>query len=626
MKWQCCALAGLLMGALELHSADTLTLKTERAPSPNGPWTTIQPSQGLQDGNGNPVVTAGQPEEIFRTRIERRAGDPAFDPVAISQIPSNLVQLAEDHLAQFTSPLGTNGLPIDPELWYGVKLAPQARPVYELNVANGLSPAYWEFQLFPTNPGPPAPQGRFVPGQPVRTNSQSGYILVSATEADSPIAEFATQGSSPLERLAQGAGTPAFKAIRFSSTFYTAEDGAGNVLASLGSQPFKPTIATADIPTQTFTFTGDDQTGLSNRTTFSGRITATGYQNYQEFRQDYVRNPLYQYFLKQRQARARTRWSMLRGVTEFPQVVVHVGQTINYTNRNAVRSAKLVSEDPIARVSTDLRTPNLVLITGVEVGTGTILLTDTTGTSSLTLSVVSSLRPAGDIFIPGWRTKKIYYAGTWDMQPKFYQLQRDEFCDYVGCGPVAWGMLLAWFEVNRQIPGAFGSPTAWDAGLTMNEYNKTYIDTWRLLHTLCGTWCVPFSDAGATWPWDMDDGALGYLLVPRTMGMINVNWASQWNFWSTGSYGMNCRDAIKKGYPAVVGLGWLWHYALAYGVAYQQFEGSPGVYLMDRRILKCNMGWGPDQPPQWYDLDDTFYGCDFHIYLGPLAGNYPPLK
>jgi hypothetical protein len=549
-------------------------------------------------------------------------------PWGVAKVPTNIVNFALDHIKQFTSPLGTNGLPTDPELWHGVKLAPDARPIYELAIGNGATPAYYEFKVVVAAPITFRSKGGFIGRQssPLAVaDTQYGYILVSASEDDSPVVEFSTQGRRPSDQLADRAGTTEFKAFRFGSTFYTAEDGAGNILASYGSQPYK-VDKLPDASQAQFTDAGDSETGGTNRMT-APKPTVVPFQSYEEFRNDYVNHPVFQQMRTQRVTRARARWGIERGITLFPQVVVRVGATISETNRAAIRSVSLVSEDSdLARVSFNARNPNVVTITGGQVGTGTIVIIDTTGTNHLTLSVVAPIRPSGDPFMPGWRTKKVYYAGTWDQQPKFYQLKRDEWCPYVGCGPVAWGMLFAWFEVNKQIPGAFGDPFAFDVGLTMDEYAKSYIDTWRSLHNFCDTMCFAVSDAGATLPGDMIDGGFNYLFFPKTMGLIKYNYAYQWNFWSSGTYAMDCRDAVANGYPAVVGLGWLWHYALAYGVAYQEFELAPGVFAMSRRILKCNMGFGAGEGPRWYDMDDTFLGARIHVMKGPLADSFPPLN
>jgi hypothetical protein len=43
------------------------------------------------------------------------------------------------------------------------------------------------------------------------------------------------------------------------------------------------------------------------------------------------------------------------------------------------------------------------------------------------------------------------------------------------------------------------------------------------------------------------------------------------------------RTSIKNGRPAIVGLGWLWHYALAYDYRYQEYKVTPNVVVARRR-------------------------------------------
>ena len=123
------------------------------------------------------------------------------------------------------------------------------------------------------------------------------------------------------------------------------------------------------------------------------------------------------------------------------------------------------------------------------------------------------------------------------------------------------------------------------------------------------------------------DGAAGYTMTPMILGLIKRSYHMEYDLAESGvaEHGLLCRDAIVKGYPAVVGLGWLWHYALAYGVKYQEFELLPGYFSESRRILKCNMGWAGSKP-KWYDLNSTFFGADFKISKGPLADLYPPFN
>jgi hypothetical protein len=621
MKWLLSLLAGMLVAVCELQSADTLVIRTEKGASPLGPWTAVQPAQASRDTNGNPIVPAGQQQEYFRLQLERIAGNPAFDAVPLSALSKEIVQIAEDRIAQFTSPTGTNGLPTDSEMWFGAKLASSARPIYESTILEGNSPAYWEFKVIASQAVSARSKGGFINTRPLITSTDRGYIIVSTTQDDFPVVEFATEGRSPLDWLTERAGTAAFKAFRFGGAFYTAENADGSVLAQYGTEPFQPVgVAITDL-TKVIDFTGDDELGEQTRMAFP-KMVAVNFDNYSQFKLNYRQNPVFQHLLSRRVNRARAHWALERGKTAFEHVSVRVGFSLSETNRSIIRSVRLISENPeLARVNVNLLNRSALTITGTQVGTGEIEVIDAAGTHYLTLSVMPAIRPSSASFTPGWRDKITAYAGSWDTQPKFFQLSLDEFCPYVGCGPVAWGMLFAWFEVNKGIPAAFGDWLTMDATLNMDNGNNSHIQVWRSLHELCDVMCFATTDAGATWPGDMFDGALDYTSIQVLAKLLKRKYHMEYDLTESGlaEHGLLCRDAIKKGYPAVVGLGWLWHYALAYGYKYQEFEGAPGVFIGSRRILKCNMGWGPNEAPRWYDLNDTFFGADFKLSKGSLS-------
>lgn len=604
--------------AWSLHSADTLVIQTEKAASPSGPWTPLQPNQTARDAQGNLLLPGGQPQEYFRTRIDRIPAGGEFDPVPLARVPSQVLKMAEDHLRQFTSPVNTNGTPEDPELWHNAQLGPVARPIYELTILEGRLPAYWEFKVVAADPVPLRGKGGLVITRTAAITPDLGYMIVSATEEDSPVVEFATEGRSPIDLLEERAKISGFKALRYGGSFYAAEDAAGRLLAQLGTEPYRPVNIPLNELAKVITFTGDDARNLDSRMPLPA-FKMINYRDYSELRQDYRENPIFQHLLKRRQVQSRAQWGMERGVSLLPQITVNVRASITYTNRSLIRSIQWMGEvDGIARMTINPTNRLLLSITGLETGAGTIKIEDAGGVHYLMLTVRSLLRPLSAGFVPGWKTKKTAYAGNWEMQPKFFQLNRSEFCNLVGCGPVAWGMLFAWFEVNKGIPGAFGNMTTLDATLSMNNNNNTHLNVWRELHELCDVICDPFSDAGATWPGDMMEGGLGYTSIRALVKLINRSWHMEYDLTESGvaEHGLLCRDAILNGYPAVVGLGWLWHYALAYGYKYQEYEVAPGVSIGYRRILKCNMGWGPNEAPRWYNLNDTFFGANFRITKG----------
>ncbi|HZM30816.1 MAG TPA: hypothetical protein VFB77_10035 [Acidimicrobiales bacterium] len=122
-----------------------------------------------------------------------------------------------------------------------------------------------------------------------------------------------------------------------------------------------------------------------------------------------------------------------------------------------------------------------------------------------------------------------------------------------------------------------------------------------------GTFCI--GDSGATFPWDMVDG-WRYL-----SGRSGTSLRAGWN-----SLGIHqdwlrdrARDSIKyRGTPAVIGTGWLSHYPMAYGYAYQErtvrycviFCWTDTVY---DRWFYVNQGWG-GSGNEWVSASTWFAG------------------
>ena len=179
-------------------------------------------------------------------------------------------------------------------------------------------------------------------------------------------------------------------------------------------------------------------------------------------------------------------------------------------------------------------------------------------------------------------------------------------------------MLLAWFDREWNVEYAFRGEGAGDppSDTVSTSSRVKAFGAFDELHELCDVICA--GGSGATWPTDMTDGIKGYTYGPRLLNQIGRKWRinSITGTWPEAG-ALRSRDAIKDGYPSVVGLGYFWHYVLAYGYAYETIDmGVPG-YTVTKRYLKCNMGWGPNVSPRWYNLGDTFYSADFKVWRGP---------
>jgi len=191
-----------------------------------------------------------------------------------------------------------------------------------------------------------------------------------------------------------------------------------------------------------------------------------------------------------------------------------------------------------------------------------------------------------------------YYwtTGSGAEQPAYYQFLNGN-C-FVGCGPVAWAMLFCWGDYQAENGNAYwagrtglyrlnGGRGANDvAPLTQTTGVENVI---REINGQVDTFCIFAS--GATYPSDMDE-AYEYL-----SGRTNTTLQDEFNGAGFPETRLrdNARDSIKyNDTPAVIGVGWLTHYPLAYGYAYQ--ERIVNVLFWETvvydRCFYLNQGWG----------------------------------
>ncbi len=196
----------------------------------------------------------------------------------------------------------------------------------------------------------------------------------------------------------------------------------------------------------------------------------------------------------------------------------------------------------------------------------------------------------------------INWANTGDKQ-RCYDQYTYGGC-YVGCGPVAWMMLFGWVDLMSSplggnaygrwctyhsggVPG--GSCTANPAGIAPASNDASVNTAINNIHNRVSTFCILSS--GATFPWDMPD-ASGYL---REMG-TGLGTTVSWNSVGWHDHDLTRRAAeeiVWRGRPAIIGTGWLSHYPLAFGYAWQSRPGSwyePDVVYDESFYI--NTGWG----------------------------------
>jgi hypothetical protein len=185
----------------------------------------------------------------------------------------------------------------------------------------------------------------------------------------------------------------------------------------------------------------------------------------------------------------------------------------------------------------------------------------------------------------------------------------------VGCGPVAWAILLGHWDRERNVPAAFyrnipGDFTISDAPFKVADKPTHMHAVYDSLHDYCDVICSSTSSAGATAPGDMIEGGATYLWLPKIFGYLGYSYSWAWDLtdpdWNEPSN--RIRKSIKNGRPAIVGLGWLWHYGVAYKYRYQEFMVAPNVVVLKRRWFAVNEGWGKNKGA-WYSGGDTFLGA-----------------
>ena len=124
-------------------------------------------------------------------RFVRSTLSPTVDPLPasrftpVSSLSPDVLAAAQQHLLNFgPAPGAPPGS--DAGEWSNVQIAPTVALVFDPLYQNGGQPAYAELKVV-------------AAGQP--NGPAQGYMLVSLTDDDSPIVEFATRGDTKTERI-----------------------------------------------------------------------------------------------------------------------------------------------------------------------------------------------------------------------------------------------------------------------------------------------------------------------------------------------------------------------------------------------------------------------------------------
>ncbi len=623
-----------------------VVVSLETAPAATGPWTFLPADDATVSPDGRLVASAPFTNGFIRVQMERPDRDAAHPHLPLADVPVDAVDRARRLLADLLLPAEDGELDEEAAAWDGAELGPNVLPFFDPTFDGGNSPAAYEFKVI----GPEAPSGTigFLAGPPAApAGRERGFILVSMDEFDAPVPSFGMRGPTPGELLLRlSRSHRGGKLWRFGPAFLTLEDPAGNLLAHLGTQPFK--LPASLLAQRGTTFSGEfdsDRDVAEPPDRWGGdRVVPEEYRSYEEFKADYVTNPVLQALRENRRMRNRADWEIERGgVPPAPEVIdVPVGDSLRVLEGVDIPRF-FVDEDnlaePVASVTQSRTEPGL-LVSGLRAGE--VVLTALCDGSVRTFAVRVTPRTApgpillGSSFVPGWQAPKFWSAGSYGSTPRYYQWESAQWCPVVGCGPVAWAMLLGWWD-NRGVPSAFYASTPYNtlnqsmrnADAPLDGYPGTAAGRSLLrvkfneLHDACDVMCV--GNNGATPPGDMVEalapvtyiarGAAG-AATPDQLRYLGMSYNWSWDLmdpdWNQPSNFV--RASILDQRPAVLGLGWLWHYVLAYKYRLQEYrvtEGGPVMYR--RRWFGVNEGWGKETGA-YYSGGDTFLGTNLRLW------------
>jgi hypothetical protein len=207
-------------------------------------------------------------------------------------------------------------------------------------------------------------------------------------------------------------------------------------------------------------------------------------------------------------------------------------------------------------------------------------------------------------------------TGGASAQPAYNQFTYNGY--YVGCGPVAWAMLFCWGDYQAEHGNAYWAPRnglyRQNGGRTTNAIAPLTQDAGvvNVIKELNGN-VHTFNafGSGATCPWDMP-GAVNYL-----NGRTGTQLICNWNSFGISEGGLRDRvidSIVNRHTPAVIGTGWLSHYPMAFGYAWQNrtIRHSFLLWSWDEvvtdRSFYVNQGWGGGGSGDWVNASTWFAG------------------
>lgn len=623
-------MAGLMLAVSA--RAELVTLSYESATQPGGPWSPIDLRTLHVNPDGTATVNSPAQRTFYRLRIVGNGQDGSFPVVPVADLPAPVLEVARRHLTLMG---GSNTM--DGE-WSGVVISPFASSVGDIG---GRGSSLVELKVI-SAPGNPRLRKGFTPNSSDDPPVDRGSIVVSLDRSNLPILEFTTEGPTRTEELLiRAAGAAPARILRYGPTFWAAENAKGELIANHGTEPFAIPHSFSNHLSRRFSGVVDTETGQSNMPPNLG-IRATHYRSYSEMKKDYAVNPVIETMRKRRAEYARIQWNLEEGVVP-PTLTVRVGQTLTLLADKSIDRAVLHWEGAGTLATVTPGRVNGLRVTGVQVGSAPLYIRMDESLENYVLQVLPpgiagppTLADSGTFTIRDTEA----YAGNWSDQRHYYQLRDGDWCDLVGCGPAALAMLFGWWDargvpsVFYTNPTSFGSIRDSDAPADLKTVSKrsTLRAAYRWLHDYCDVICSPTSDEGATLPDDLIEGYYDYLfhvsgdigtatLLFASYGKPLVGYSSSWayDYWGDDwdESGSKVATGIKNGRPGVIGLGVLWHYAVAYGYIRDNIVvPSPNGGFLNigcKRYLKCNEGW-QGSGPHWYSAHEVFLGLTARIW------------
>ena len=281
-----------------------------------------------------------------------------------------------------------------------------------------------------------------------------GYILVSLTIADTPVPEFADRGPTKVERLlGKVHGGDSIKPMRFDGGLVMAEDQNGELVGSIGNEPFYIDPKVLTVAGREFPGFADDTGGQGGD---SPKFGGQRFESYKELKSEFVKGPLFQFLRNERARQAKPQWTVVHGGPTVFQVVVQ-------------KTSRVLAEQKVQQATLD--NPDLaslkfvpggagVSLTGVQLG-GTILrveFTDGTTDNFIVLVSKTAEAPVLPAALADWGPWSYSYAGSWGDQRRYTQFNSDPLMctsGANGCGPTGWAMLYGWWDLrgSRRLMG-----------------------------------------------------------------------------------------------------------------------------------------------------------------------------